>query len=168
MECFCGCGADLPRDREELSLQAGRLALELLVWDKARAGDRPDSCSEEDERLIERGADCYSRLLLALHGQASAYSIDEGEAWLGASESKRRPRKHMTRERFYLFKRTEPLLDEADLARLDRVHPELSFSGDAAGDRGHRLERLQALHAEGVLSDDEFVAARERLRDGGG
>jgi hypothetical protein len=83
-------------------------------------------------------------------------------------------------ERKWLRGGTSLRLTDEDIARLDRRHPELSFSGAAtAGDAEvpaetnpegssdadtvAQLERLGALHREGVLSDEEFAAAKARL-----
>jgi hypothetical protein len=70
---------------------------------------------------------------------------------------------------------------EEDIARLDRAHPERSFSATAtaavaAAGRGSaaapdsdavdvagQLERLGTLHADGVLTDEEFRAAKARV-----
>ncbi|MBS1844835.1 MAG: SHOCT domain-containing protein [Actinobacteria bacterium] len=88
----------------------------------------------------------------------------------------------MTKGRFW--GRTEPNVSKEDMARIDRRHPERSFTGgdDAArfapgatpaapgpaatatsDDLVTQLERLRALRAEGVLTDEEFAAAKARL-----
>jgi hypothetical protein len=52
---------------------------------------------------------------------------------------------------------------------LDRKHPERSFSGRADApaapedETATQLARLRSLHAEGVLSDEEFAAAKQRV-----
>ncbi|MBS1887901.1 MAG: SHOCT domain-containing protein [Actinobacteria bacterium] len=84
----------------------------------------------------------------------------------------------MTKRR--LLGNKAPNLSEADLERLDRRHPERSFTGAAAATRGaplagatatatadddlvEKLERLRALRDEGALTDAEFAAAKSRL-----
>lgn len=183
MDCFCGCGTKLRRGQTEATLQAGRIALELLAWDKARAAGRLGPPAADDaERVMERGADCYQRLLRSLHGEPGAYSLEEGERWLDNSHGERRERAYMT-EKGGLFKQDKLILSEEDMDRLDRRHPERSFSGapsgvagapdagaaDAAGaavDVAGQLERLATLHAEGVLTDAEFAAAKARVANG--
>ncbi len=68
-------------------------------------------------------------------------------------------------------------LTKDDLARIDRVHPEQSFSAsslvsveapDARGDTGDpagQLQRLRSLRADGILTEEEFRAAEARLLD---
>ncbi len=67
-----------------------------------------------------------------------------------------------------LFAKGRLLLTEEDVERLDRERPELSFTGRGQdhedADRAlSRLERLEALRGEGVLSDAEFNAAKARV-----
>lgn len=176
MDCFCGCGARLPRGLTDENLQAGRIAVELLAWDKARAAGRLGPPAADDaERVMERGAECYQRLLRSLHGERDAYSTEDGESWLAVAREERRERKYMTRRRGIL-REDRLILDEEDLDRLDRLHPERSFTGaerrPAAGpsraggtDVAGQLERLAAMNAEGVLSDEEFAAAKARVID---
>jgi hypothetical protein len=58
-------------------------------------------------------------------------------------------------------------LTEEDYARLDRVHPERSFSAEtsepADGDLVDELESLGAQRIKGLLTEDEFLAAKARL-----
>ena len=168
MKCFCGCGAKLSRGQTDLNLQASRLALELLAWDKARAAGRlGPPASDDAERVIERGADRYRRLLLSLHGEPSGYSLAEGEDWLRESGAERQGRAYMTAKGGF-FSAGKLLLTEDDHERLDRARPELSFSGRGEGSSDpdqvvSRLERLGALRAEGVLTEAEFSAAKARV-----
>ncbi|MBS1894550.1 MAG: SHOCT domain-containing protein [Actinobacteria bacterium] len=90
----------------------------------------------------------------------------------------------MTKGRFWGNK--APNVSKEDMERIDRRHPERSFTGgdDAArfaaaptpsapspsasatatsDDLVTQLERLRTLHAEGVLTDEEFAAAKARL-----
>ncbi len=132
MECFCGCGTKLRRNQHGLSIQVGTIALELLAWDKARALWEFDPVDPADageiNRLVDRGAELYQRLLLQLHESESPFALDEGEAWLANAEAMRRDRPSMTEVRWLTLSRTEPLLDDGDIARLDRAHPERSYS----------------------------------------
>lgn len=168
MDCFCGCGAKLRRDQLDLNLQASRIALELMAWDKARVAGRLGLPAADDaERVLERGAGCYRRLLVTLHGESSDYSLDEGEEWLRQSEAERGDRQYMTTKGGFL-RPDRLLLTEEDHQRLDRAQPESSFSGRQGGaDEDQvlvsRLERLGTLRAEGVLTDDEFAAAKARV-----
>jgi hypothetical protein len=171
MDCFCGCGRKLRRGQIDLGLQAPKLALELLAWDKARAGGQLGSApSDNAEHEIARGSDCYRRLIGALHGESGGYSIEEGESWLRESADERAGRPYMTvKGRF--FEADKLLLTTEDEARLDRARPERSFTGtsgeDGGGDRVKgQLERLGALRAEGVLTDEEFAAAKARVLQG--
>lgn len=171
MKCFCGCGAKLQRSQIDLNLQASRLALELLAWDKARAAGRLGPATVDNAEVeIERGADCYQRLILALHGEPSGYSIDEGENWLNESAAERRDRQYMT-AKGGLLTLDKLLLTAEDQEQLDRVHPERSFTGGTervsagADELVSLLERLGTLRAEGTLTEVEFAAAKARVLD---
>lgn len=168
VECFCGCETTLPNGLIGVNLQASEVALELLAWDRARVAD-PGLVSEaiDIDVLVARGASCYQRLLLTLHEGRDDDSPPAGcEEWLRESRHHRRDRDDMTEKGF--FRSTGALrVTEWDLKQLDRANPELSFSGtrphggtpedeDVAG----QLERLGALHARGILSDQEFCAAK--------
>ena len=50
MNCICGCGTRLDRDQIELNLLAGEVAIELVVWDKARALGSPVAAGEVEGR----------------------------------------------------------------------------------------------------------------------
>lgn len=174
MKCFCGCEAKVSgRRAADLNLQAARIALELLAWDKARAaGKLGPPAADDAERLLAQGADSYRRLIATLHGEDGSYALEEGEEWLKRSEAERRHRDYMTKKASLLERGSRLLLTEEDTAQLDRRHPERSFSGAAGRPTGGRgddrevtsqLERLGALHAEGVLTDEEFAAAKARV-----
>ena len=167
MNCSCGCGTKVRRQQIDLNLQASEIALELLAWDKARAAGKLGRPAADDaERVIERGADCYQRLILALHGEPGDCSLEEGKAWLRDSGDERREREYMT-EKGGIFAGDKLLLIDEDLKRLDRANPELSFTGrpepDTGGDIVSRLERLGNLRAKGVISDEEFATAKARV-----
>jgi len=168
MDCFCGCGRKVRRRQVDLNLQAGRIALELLAWDKARfEGRLGQPAADDGERILRRGAERYQRLLRTLHGETDDFKLAEGEAWLEESLAGRRDRQYMTK-RGGILTRDKLLLTEEDCDRVDRRHPELSFSGGTEAPAGGddpagQLERLGALHAAGVLTDDEFSAAKSRV-----
>lgn len=168
VDCFCGCETKLPARLVEANLLASRVALDLLAWDKVRAQGRLGAAAVEGESLIARGEGSYGRLLLLLHGEGRTESVKEAEAWLAESFEQRARRAEMT-DKGGLFTRPKLRLGEEDYEQLDRAHPGQSFSGrrpEAGGDVAGQLERLGALHSEGVLTDEELAAAKARLLDG--
>jgi hypothetical protein len=175
MECVCGCGSRVEPSRVDAHLQASEVALELLAWDKARSEGRiPGEEHEQVDSLIHRGALQYQRLLDAIHGERESAPLEEGRSWIEESEALRRDRQHMS-EKGWFRKGSRLRLTEEEIERLDRKHPELSFSerepgpdegsprDDPDGDVTDQLERLRRLHAEGALSDEEFAAAKRRV-----
>ena len=171
MECVCGCGTRVERRLTDAHLQASAIALELLAWDKARSEGRiGNDAAEQVDGLVHRGALQYQRLLDAIHGERESAPVAEGESWLQESQALRRDRQSMT-EKSWIRKGDKLRLTDEEIAMLDRKHPELSFSGrepaaadvPPRGDVAGQLERLRALHAEGVLSDEEFAAAKRRV-----
>jgi hypothetical protein len=159
----------VPRRLIEANIQAGEVALELLAWDKARAAHDPAFDSETMNLLIARGADCYQRLLLTLHGERDQDPPSSGcQEWLQDSLRERMDREEMT-EKGSLLSSGKLKLTDSDLEMLDRSRPEMSFSaspsrrGASAGDVAGQLERLGALHASGLLTDEEFSAAKARV-----
>jgi hypothetical protein len=172
MDCFCGCGRRVERRDVKVTLQAGRIALELMAWDKARAaGDLGAPPEAHLEGLIERGGECYGRLIRSLHGEREVYDFEEGERWIASSEAERLERPEMTKKGGF-FGRDRVQLRADELEALDRAHPELSFSAAAKQDRPQdtvdRLERLAELHGKGALTDAEFAAAKSRVMSGEG
>ena len=169
MECVCGCGTRVERRLVEAQLQATEVALELLAWDKARTERRFSGPEvEQVDSLVHRGSLQYQRLLDAIHGERDSAPIAEGKSWLADSQARRMNRPSMT-EKSWIRKGARLRLTEEDLELLDRKHPERSFSGrtttpaEPAPDVVTQLERLGVLHAEGVLSDEEFAAAKRRV-----
>jgi hypothetical protein len=180
MDCFCGCGTKVPRDLIELNIRGGEVAYELLAWDKYRTtGDREPADALETERLIDRGAACFGRILATVHGERETWSLGEGREWLEESRGRWLDRPEMTEKGSFLGG-PKLRVTEEDLARLDRVHPDRSFSatvtpretaparvsrtGDTtAPDVAGQLERLGTLRAEGVLTEEEFRAAKARV-----
>jgi hypothetical protein len=184
MECVCGCGRDLPKNFADRNYLAASVAIELLGWDKNRA--LPGPVPEGREGLIARGVECYERLLYSLHGGGGSDPDAECQDWLSESEAMRAHRSDMTKRSF--FGGNRPNVSKEDMARIDRRHPERSFTGGlevtpgaaptapaepappsatatATGDDDlvSQLERLRALRDEAVLTDEEFAAAKARL-----
>jgi hypothetical protein len=161
----------------DTNLRISEVALELLAWDKRRTTSAMDPADfVETERLIDRGANSHRRLLAALHGELDEVSLVESDGWLLESRAGWKDREEMTEGAGFL--RGHKLkLTKDDLARIDRVHPEHSFSASfpvpvevpgghgEAGDPAGQLERLRSLRAEGILTEDEFRAAAARLGD---
>lgn len=174
MECVCGCGREISGiELTQRNVVAASIALELLAWDKNRASPTPGPDGREG--LIARGADCYQRLLYSLHQEGGGDPDGDCEEWLSESHKMRAQRSDMNRKRFFGRGAGSPNLSEYDIAQLDRRHPELSFTGkiesapapngDAAAedDLVDKLERLRTLRDDGVLTEDEFGAAKARL-----
>jgi hypothetical protein len=162
MECVCGCGRDIPKSLADRNYIAASVAIELLVWDKNRA--LPGAGPDGREGLIARGVECYERLLYSLHGEGPGDPDPESQAWLAESKAMRLERSDMTKGRF--FGGNQPNVSKEDMARIDRRHPERSFTGApaaAAHEAGPQHERLRALRDEGVLTEEEFAAAKARL-----
>ena len=177
MECYCGCGRRVSRRLTDTNLRIGEVALELLAWDKRRT-TMPMQPADfvETERLIDRGANSHRRLLGALHEEIDDVSLDDSAEWLAESRAAWRDREEMTEGGRFL-RGPKLRLTKDDLARIDRVHPERSFSAsppapiavpgarDEAADPAGQLERLRSLRAEGILTEDEFRSAVARLDD---
>jgi hypothetical protein len=177
MECYCGCGRRVSHRLTDANLRIGEVALELLAWDKRRSTSPMQPADfVETERLIDRGANSHRRLLGALHGEFDEVSLEDSAEWLVESRAAWRARDEMTEGG--RFPRGRKLrLTKDDFARIDRIHPEQSFSAspptpvavpgarDGAADPADQLERLRSLRAEGILTEDEFRAAAARLLD---
>ncbi len=189
MQCVCGCGREIPKKLGDRNFIAAGVALELLTWDKNRALSGAGPAGREG--LIARGVECYERLLYSLHGEGVGDPDAECDAWLEEAKRLRANRSDMTKSRF--LGSGAPNLSKEDLARLDRRHPERSFTGrgDAAAsvprsglddpvstataapapagsddDVVAKLERLRVLRDEGALTEEEFAAAKARLLGG--
>jgi hypothetical protein len=174
MDCVCGCGREISGiTQTQRNFVAATIALELLAWDKNRASPTPGPDGREG--LIARGSDCYQRLLYSLHEEGGGDPDADCDEWLRESGEMRAQRSDMSTKRFLGRGLGSPNLSEHDMAQLDRLHPELSFTGQIAADGAPlngaepdddlvgRLERLRALRDDGTLTDDEFAAAKARL-----
>lgn len=189
MDCVCGCGREISGAKlTQRNFTAARVALELLAWDKNRASPTPGPQGREG--LIARGTDCYQRLLYSLHEEGGGDPDADCDEWLRESGEMRLQRSDMNKKRFLDRGFGSPNLSEHDMERMDRLHPELTFTGkvearseaevatdaDPTGEPAARpngdasdddlvgkLERLRALRDDGTLTDDEFAAAKARL-----
>jgi len=182
MDCVCGCGRQIPKSASDRNYVAATVAIELLAWDKNRA--LPGPGPEGREGLIARGVECYEQLLYSLHGEGGGDPDPECNAWLEESRVMRAQRSDMTKRRF--FGGNAPNVSKEDMERIDRRHPERTFTGwveTGSGEAGAsapngtaasgtatkdddlvaQLERLRALRDEDVLTDEEFAAAKARL-----
>ncbi|HEY2054537.1 MAG TPA: SHOCT domain-containing protein [Solirubrobacterales bacterium] len=185
MECVCGCGREISKNFSDRNFIAAGVAIELMAWDKNRALPGPEP--EGREGLIARGVECYEKLLYSLHGEGGVDADAESNAWLAESRAMRAHRSDMTKRRFWGG--SAPNVSKEDMDRLDRRHPERSFTGDEVagrereaagtpampsappgpmtatddGDLVAKLERLRILRDDDVLTDEEFAAAKARL-----
>lgn len=128
MECYCGCGRRVSRRLVDTNLRISEVTLELLAWDKRRTTSplAPEDFVET-ERLIDRGANVHRRLLAALHEEFDGVPLDESADWLAESRARWRHIDEMTEGRGFI-RGPKLRLTKDDLARLDRIHPEQSFS----------------------------------------
>ena len=164
MNCICGCGTSLDRDQIELNMVAGEVAIELVVWDKARALG-PHLAADEIEALLVTGAPHYQRLLAAIHAgeQPGAAELESTRAWLGDS---RTARLRLHGELPVPKKRIK--LSDAEQARIDRRHPEGSFSGAKTPERTAAAREPAAPEPAEVdpLLEALLVVALEDVRAG--
>ena len=184
MDCVCGCGREIEGvTLTQRNFVAASVALELLAWDKNRASPTPGPNGREG--LIARGADCYQRLLYSLHEEGEGDPDADCDEWLRESGEMRLQRSDMNKKQWLLGRGSgPPNLSEHDMAQLDRLHPELSFTGTVPSpDAGRtatseapanggtvadrdligKLERLRSLRDDGTLTDDEFAKLKARL-----
>jgi hypothetical protein len=165
MECVCGCGRDIPKSAVDRNVIAASVAIELLTWDRNRA--LPGPGPEGREGLIARGVECYEKLLYSLHGEGGVDPDEDADGWLKESRAMRANRSDMTKRRF--LGGGTPNVSKEDMERLDRRHPERSFTGVGTApddDLVTKLEQLRTLRDDDVLTDEEFAAAKARLLGG--
>jgi hypothetical protein len=166
VNCVCGCGRRLSRDRGqiELNLLAGEVAIELVVWDKARALRSPVAADEVDE-LLGDGAPHYQQLLAAIHageGPREA-ELHGAQEWMERSKAARR---RLGGQLPVPKRKVDLSADEQ--ARIDRAHPERTFTGGGGPERpggDAELEALLATALEDVRSGriEEAEAALRRF-----
>lgn len=145
-KCVCGCGRDVPRRAEQANLLAIRLVPELMLWDRHRADLRrgeapPDSPVTEDklDTFLATGGDHYRAAVDTVHaGAIPGISFGfEINSWLRYSRKSRR-KLHELAPAAIVGDKT-PTLGEAELAQLDREHPERSYTGDAGEASGAQI-----------------------------
>jgi hypothetical protein len=132
--CVCGCGREVPLTRETAHLVAIALVPELFAWDgfrsRLRAGERwPDSpiTAEALDRFLDEGARHYDAALAVVHGEKPLTAIGLGaDRWLRYSRRSRRKLARLAPGA--ILAEPAPALTAADLERLDRRHPETSWS----------------------------------------
>jgi hypothetical protein len=174
MDCVCGCGREISgATLTQRNFTAARVALELLAWDKNRASPTPGPQGREG--LIARGTDCYQRLLYALHEEGGGDPDADCDEWLRESGEMRLQRSDMNKKRFLDRGFGSPNLSEYDMEQMDRLHPELSFTGKIpAPSGGVAAQTADAVNApaadepaeqpSGGADGDDLVAKLERLR----
>jgi hypothetical protein len=156
VNCICGCGTRLGLKGVELNLLAGEVAIELVVWDKARTLRSPVAAAEI-EAILVAGAPHYQRLLGGIHADAELVAGEREEigAWLEGSRAARL----RLGGRLPVVPKKKVSLSAEDQERIDRVHPERTFSGAgeasvaAAPDRAADPE-LDTLIAAAADADD--------------
>jgi hypothetical protein len=143
---------------------AAEVAIELVVWDKARALRSPVA-AEEVAAILADGAPLYQGLVAAIHGgEAGEGEREASEEWLERSRAARL----RLGEQLPVVPKKRIKLDPADQERIDRAHPERTFSGEgasvlaAAGDP--ELEALLAAALEDVRAGRAEEAERALRR----
>jgi hypothetical protein len=136
--CVCGCGRTVPRRAEQANLLAIRLIPELMLWDRhrldLRRGEVPPSSPVTAEKLdafLATGGEHYRTAVDTIHaGAISGLGFGfEVNNWLRYSRRSRR-KLHKLAPDAIVGDRT-PMIGEAELAQLDREHPERSYTGAA-------------------------------------
>jgi hypothetical protein len=126
VNCICGCGRKLGSGGVELNLLAGEVAIELVVWDKARSLRSPVA-TEEIESMLDTGAPRYQSLLDAIHAGAGLGEEERDlvDGWLAESRAARR----RLAESVPALPKKKVKLSQPEMDRIDRLHPELTFTG---------------------------------------
>ena len=161
MNCICGCGTPLNRDQIALNLLASEVAIELVVWDKARTLGSPPIADEVPTRLVV-GAAVYQDLLAAIHaGEEPGEREQQGtHEWL---EDSRAARLRLHDELPVPKKKIK--LSDAEHARIDRRHPERSFSGEVGAAEPSPAPADEAAEVDPFL-EALLVVALEDVRAG--
>lgn len=141
--CVCGCGREVPRRAEQANLLAIRLIPELMLWDRHRCdlrqGKVPSASpvtAEKLDRFLAQGGEHYRSAVDTVHaGAISGVSFGfQVNGWLRYSRKARR-KLHKLAAEAIPGDRT-PGLDDEEQARLDREHPERSYTGVGRDGRG--------------------------------
>jgi hypothetical protein len=134
--CVCGCGREVPRRAEQANVLAIRLVPELMLWDRhrldLREGRAPAASPVTAEKLdafLAEGGSHYRAAVDTVHASAiPGLSFGfEINGWLRYSRKARRKLHKLDPEAIVGDK--TPGLGEAELAHLDREHPERSYTG---------------------------------------
>lgn len=135
-ECVCGCDRELPLPLTGINADAETVQQELMEWDGfrhmmvslANYGDGTTSYDGQLDPFIDAGAIHYRDMLAVIHQEAPASLFDQKavKRWIKFS---RKERKKMGRGTGIV--RTEKVLGARphDSDKLDRLHPDLSFTG---------------------------------------
>ncbi len=159
MNCICGCGIQLDRRQVELNLLAGEVAIELVIWDKARALG-PAVAADEVAALLATGAPRYQSLLTAIHAgeELGQGGLDGTHEWL---EDSRAARLRLHGELPVPKKKVS--LSAAEQERINRRHPERSYSGESAASAEPAAEEHAGIDP---LLEALLVVALEDVRAG--
>jgi hypothetical protein len=134
--CVCGCGREVPRRAEQANVLAIRLVPELMLWDRHRADLRrgevpPESpvTAEKLDTFLAQGGEHYRAAIDTIHagampGMTFGFEVNN---WLRYSRKSRR-KLHKLAPQAIVGDKT-PALGEAELAELDREHPERTYTG---------------------------------------
>jgi hypothetical protein len=161
VNCICGCGTSLSRDQIEFNMLAGEVAIELVVWDKARALGSPIAASDV-AALIAAGAPHYQDLLDAIHTgrEPGEGELERIRGWL---EDSRAARLRLHGELPVPKKKIK--LSDAEQAQIDRLHPERSFSGEVRAGEAAPAPADEAAEVDPFL-EALLVVALEDVRAG--
>lgn len=167
MNCVCGCGIRLGRNQTELNFLAAEVAIELVVWDKARALRSPVA-AEEIEMILGAGAPHYQALLTAIHADTrlGEEKLEVMQAWVDRSQEARR----RLGNQLPVVPKNRIKLNDEDQARVNRLYPELTFTGTVGPGPtdGAELEALLVSALEEVRSgrvEDAEQALRRYLAE---
>jgi hypothetical protein len=135
-ECVCGCDREVPLPLTGINADAGTVQQELMEWDGFRhmtvsLANYADGSMSYDGQLdpfIDAGAVHYRDMLAVIHREAPAGLLDQKaiKRWIKFSRNERRKVGRGTG-----IVRTEKVLGPRphDADKLDRLHPDLSFTG---------------------------------------
>jgi hypothetical protein len=135
-ECVCGCDREVPLHLTGINADAETVQRELMEWDGFRHmtislgnyADGPVSYDGQLDPFIDAGATLYAEMLAVIHQEALAGLLDQKavKRWIKFS---RKERKKVGRGTGIVGteKVLGPRLHDAD--KLDRLHPDLSFTG---------------------------------------
>lgn len=135
-ECACGCDRKVPLPLTGINADAEMVQQELMEWDGfrhmmislANYGDGTTSYDGQLDPFIDAGAAHFRNMLTVIHQETPGSLLDQKavKRWLKFS---RKERKRVGRGTGVV--RTEKVLGPPphDADKLDRQHPDLSFTG---------------------------------------